>query len=198
MEKVEEDSIGPAETDDVVFVSDGDGDVGGAVDDVVFFADGSGAAVLVGNERKPGFRDCVCLLMESVAAESIDNHHLQRSPSVRRIPLKARDSCAGLDSAGLCEQIEMRDEGFGLCLFGNSESQGIKGRGVRIVAKVLRAKSVAALVGELIVAIESSIPQSPVDRVPAMIGGFFPAFALRSFSEDISDFKKIHLHSVEK
>jgi hypothetical protein len=41
VEEMEEDSVGPAEADDVVFVSGGDFEVGGAIHDIVFLVDHS-------------------------------------------------------------------------------------------------------------------------------------------------------------
>ena len=94
MQQLQECGIRPSESGDVLPVAGDDTRGGGLRDDVVFFPDRVIAAEILENHGQKLERDPVAIGIVPVAPQPLDGHQMDRSPSVRKVPLRP-----GLDAA---------------------------------------------------------------------------------------------------
>src|SRR5580704_2164159 len=127
MEKFQEGSVGPAEADNIDGVAAGSGGFGGAIHGVVFFADGAITAEVFGNGAYKFVGKPVGVFVVAVATESLHDDKLDRSPRVRRIPLRAGFVGAGHKTAGPFEVWKIFYDGFRLFLGRQSGPERVEG-----------------------------------------------------------------------
>jgi hypothetical protein len=105
--KLEVDSVGPTEANDVALIAGGDFDIGRAAGYVVLLAKGAVADKVVEYCRGKFGCDARGVVVEAVAVEARDGEPGDGRPAVGGIPLNAGEDVAGLQAAALLEEVEM-------------------------------------------------------------------------------------------